>query len=62
MAPIVKLTKGQAAFLRAVLDGKGGMFNRRVIEPLEQSGQVYWIGGMRLVGCNAFSASNFVGA
>lgn len=55
-----KLTKGQKRFYDAVRQGSGEQFHRSVIEPLEHLGLVRWQGGMRLIGCNSFSASRFI--
>jgi hypothetical protein len=55
-----RLTKGQAEFLCAVANGEHRVFHRRVIEPVEKLGLVWFCGGLRLVGCNAFASTKFV--
>lgn len=61
----MKLTKGQAKFFKAVCDRAGGIFHKRVVEPIEglpfgrPGGLVRWTEGTRLVGCNSFSADRF---
>lgn len=59
-ATTIKLTKGQREFFRAVATGERACFHRRVIEPLERLGLVWFTGGFRLLGCNSFSATKFV--
>lgn len=56
----IRLTKGQAAFFRAVDAGELTMFHRSVIEPVEKLGLVWFTGGFRLVGCNSFSSGRFI--
>lgn len=57
-----KLTAGQRKFLKAVANGTGGIFHRRVVQPVVDAGLAspcrdnlfFW-----LVGCNGHSASEF---
>ena len=55
-----RLTKGQAEFLCAVANGEHKTFHRRVIVPVGKLGFVWFTGGFRLVGCNAFTSTKFV--
>jgi hypothetical protein len=55
-----RLTKGRAAFLRAVENGEPTNFHRSVIEPVERLGLVMFTRGFRLAGRNAFPANQFI--
>ena len=58
-----RITKGQRAFLEAIFDDCGGVFHRRVVQPLFDAGYVWPKAGNFLfwiVGCMGHGANEFV--
>lgn len=54
------MTGKRKELLIAIRDGSGGVFHKSTVEQLEREGMIFFIGGLRLVGCNGFAPRQFV--
>lgn len=57
-----KMTQGQLKFLKAIYEGNGGIFHRRVVDPMFEARYVFPRPGNMffwIVGCNGHAANDF---